>query len=637
MNKVSNFVGQHFSNVKKSGDNFITNCPFHDDKTPSLSIHQQNGYFLCFSCGERGSFSKLRSKLGDTSVSFNNDTTTLKTPRKSRKSTSSKEKNLKKDKKFNEQLALVTGYIKYTDEHWDELEKPDHWKKEAAIKNACWDWHTKSWVFFDRNEDGDIDFIKWHKSSQYGNTKSRWFPKRNLDDNYELLVIVEGEKDYISMQSIRGGAITSTTGAKSFPDVREIVKYKRILICYDNDEAGIDGAEKLAYELCINKAQNVYIAEWQNMDEGADVSSSTEIEIKDAIANCTKYDLREKLDIFQLDSFLERDEEEQEIMVDKIMTRGGVTTIAGSDGVGKSFLALQFALACISGTEFLGFAIKKQYKVLLVQFELSNQELRNRLKSMYNSFAKDIKNPGYLDIKGVTENSVFVDNWTMIDGSLASNDYDILIVDNLYTSTEKDVQNNQELAKLLSKIADIKNKHNIGIMLINHHTKMNADHKTLNKDMIRGGKSFTDFVSNSLQVAQSNLSHELKIFKLTKCRSQQADILNVPFCMEFDENTLCFNKLNAIENEAVHYVDIKKKPEFQAFKHLKSYAQAKTINSVKYPAVLDIRQIKAYVEDELGRNPKTTYSWVNRLIEFGLFERVGHGSYNIKPFKYLDD
>jgi predicted transcriptional regulator of viral defense system len=84
-------------------------------------------------------------------------------------------------------------------------------------------------------------------------------------------------------------------------------------------------------------------------------------------------------------------------------------------------------------------------------------------------------------------------------------------------------------------------------------------------------------------------------------------------------------------------VDIKKKPEFQAFKHLKSYAKAKTINSVKYPAVLDIRQIKAYVEDELGRNPKTTYSWVNRLIEFGLFERVGHGSYNIKPFKYLDD
>lgn len=637
MNKVSDFVEKHFDKVKLSNENYITNCPFHDDKTPSLSIHQQNGYFLCFSCGEKGSFSKLRSKLGDMDTYTKSDTNTFKPVKKADKSASSKQKFSLKNKKFNEQVSLVLGYIKYTDEHWDELEKPDHWTKEVALESVCWDWHTKSWVFFDKDEDDNIDFIKWHKSKQYGNTKSRWFPRKNLDTNYELLVIVEGEKDYVSMQSFRGGCISSTTGAKSHPDVSELVKYKNIMICYDNDEAGIDGAEKLAYELAMHKAENIYIAQWQNVDEGADVSSCTKDEVREAIANSVKYDLRKELDIFQLESFLEKDDDQQEIMVDKIMTRGGVTTIAGSDGVGKSFLALQFALACISGTEFLGFNIKKQYKVLLVQFELSNQELRNRLKTMYSFFSKDIKNPGYLDIKGVTENSVFVDNWTMIDGSLSSNDYDILIVDNLYTSTEKDVQNNQELSKLMSKIADIKNKHNIGIMLINHHTKMSADTKTLNKDMIRGGKSFTDFVSNALQVAQSNLSHELKIFKLTKCRSQQAEILNIPFCMEFDENTLCFNKLNAIENEAVHYVDIKKKPEFQAFKHLKSYANPMTIKSVKYPAVLDIKQIKAYVEDELGRNPKTTYAWVNRLIEYGLFERISHGHYSIKPFKYLDD
>ena len=90
---------------------------------------------------------------------------------------------------------------------------------------------------------------------------------------------------------------------------------------------------------------------------------------------------REKLDIFTISDFLENEEEEQEIMVDKVMTRGGVTTIAGSDGVGKSFLALQFALACATGTDFLGFKINRPYKVLLVQFELSNSELRSRLRT----------------------------------------------------------------------------------------------------------------------------------------------------------------------------------------------------------------------------------------------------------------
>ena len=46
--------------------------------------------------------------------------------RESRVKAHSRKKKFEKDKKFNEQLALVTGYIKYTDEHWDELEKPDH-------------------------------------------------------------------------------------------------------------------------------------------------------------------------------------------------------------------------------------------------------------------------------------------------------------------------------------------------------------------------------------------------------------------------------------------------------------------------------------------------------------------------------
>lgn len=636
MNKVEKFVRENFDKVKKSGDNYIVSCPFHDDKSPSLSIHDQNGYYLCFSCNQRGNFKELSEKVSSNGFSTDSNAIIPKETRKSIVGAFSQQKKFKKDKNFNEQVALVLGYIKHTKENWDNIEKPNHWKKEVATKNVCWDWHTSNWVFYDRDDDGDIDFIKWHKGKQYGNTKSRWFPAANIKKQTPLLVITEGEKDFLSIESIRGGTITSTTGAKSHPTVEELKDFEKVLILYDNDEPGITGAEQLAYELALQKIPNVYIAEWGDVPEGFDATDATEEQIKEAIANCKKYDLREKLDIFTIGDFLDNEEDEQEIIVDKVMTRGGVTTIAGSDGVGKSFLALQFALACATGTEFLGFKVNKPYKVLLVQFELSNQELRSRLRVMYNNMDATIKNPGLLDIKGIGENSVFVDNWTMIDGSLISNDYDVLIVDNLYTSTEKDVQNNQELAKLLSKIALIKNKYDIGIMLINHHTKMTQETKTLNKDMIRGGKSFTDFVSNSIQVAQSNLAHDLKIFKLTKCRSQQADILNVPFCMEFDEDTLHFEKLNAIENESVHYVDIKKKPEFQAFKHLKSYATAQTINSKKYPAILNIEQIKAYIEGELGRNPKTTYAWINRLIEFGLFERVSHGHYLIKNYKYLD-
>ena len=63
------------------------------------------------------------------------------------------------------------------------------------------------------------------------------------------------------------------------------------------------------------------------MPDGFDATDATEEEIKEAIANCKKYDLKEKLDIVTLTDFLDSNEEEQEIMVDKVMTRSGVTTI----------------------------------------------------------------------------------------------------------------------------------------------------------------------------------------------------------------------------------------------------------------------------------------------------------------------
>ena len=96
MNKVSDFVEKNFDKYRDSNDNYITHCPFHDDKTPSLSIHKQNGYFLCFSCGEKGSFSKLRSKLGDMDTYTKSNTNTFKPAKKADRSTSSRQKFSKK-------------------------------------------------------------------------------------------------------------------------------------------------------------------------------------------------------------------------------------------------------------------------------------------------------------------------------------------------------------------------------------------------------------------------------------------------------------------------------------------------------------------------------------------------------------
>ncbi len=43
-----------YVNLKKSGDNFVGLCPFHNEKTPSFTVNEKKGVFHCFGCGAGG-------------------------------------------------------------------------------------------------------------------------------------------------------------------------------------------------------------------------------------------------------------------------------------------------------------------------------------------------------------------------------------------------------------------------------------------------------------------------------------------------------------------------------------------------------------------------------------------------------
>lgn len=47
-------VVSDFITLKKRGANYIGLCPFHEDKTPSLSVSPAKGIFKCFACGKAG-------------------------------------------------------------------------------------------------------------------------------------------------------------------------------------------------------------------------------------------------------------------------------------------------------------------------------------------------------------------------------------------------------------------------------------------------------------------------------------------------------------------------------------------------------------------------------------------------------
>jgi DNA primase len=47
-------VVQDFITLKRRGANFLGNCPFHNEKTPSFTVSPAKGIFKCFGCGKGG-------------------------------------------------------------------------------------------------------------------------------------------------------------------------------------------------------------------------------------------------------------------------------------------------------------------------------------------------------------------------------------------------------------------------------------------------------------------------------------------------------------------------------------------------------------------------------------------------------
>ena len=48
-----------FIPIKKKGANYIGNCPFHNEKTPSFTVSPSKGIYKCFGCGKGGNAIKF--------------------------------------------------------------------------------------------------------------------------------------------------------------------------------------------------------------------------------------------------------------------------------------------------------------------------------------------------------------------------------------------------------------------------------------------------------------------------------------------------------------------------------------------------------------------------------------------------
>ena len=550
---------------KRSGIQWQGRCPLpnHDDKKASFSWNTDNGLWKCHGCFESGNAYQLAEILGIANPSQYID---------------------KESGGYRNNPPPIEKVNKMSREKLDNLKERYHSNLDEQDTTF-----TKPYTIHGKRDDGNLvfflpDAIKHHKSSPYwegNNKKCQIFGSEYLAeiDASDTLYIFEGEKE-VCYSPYKG--ISFTAGAGNVPeDLSQLYPYKNICIIPDNDDAGYVGADKWASVFSNKWGASVKIAQWdKTLPKGYDVyddyvrtTNGDEDYLFDetdkAILNAIPFTLTKTqnknggFNTMAVDNYLTTyNDKEVTHIIDGLLVQGGVTILAGSDGVGKSWLGLQMGFCISTGTDFLGWETKKM-PVLLIQFELGTAQLKDRIKILSKSYDM---NPNYNVVDLSEEDLIFTDAWDKIENTIDEQSFTdgVIIVDNLYASTDKDVSQNHELKPILKKIRKLCVEYDNAFVLIAHHNKNEKDEEPiLTKKLITGGKTLTNFPNNVLQVGSSSLGNDIFRGKITKIRDKGSDLVNIPFVLNFEQDTCVFSRGVIIPSEILHCQPVKKRWEYE--------------------------------------------------------------------------
>jgi twinkle protein len=201
--KIADVINE-FVTLKKNGSDWESNCPFHDEKTPSFKVNVKDNFFKCFGCGAAGGSIDFLQK-------FNNWT-------------------------FQQSiLHLANKYkIQVEEEGVKKTYVKPEWKNNTTLSDKLVKW------FGDKRGISQATL----KIMQIGESK-QWMPEHKYKVGEEVKTLTEGERTVIEFNYFRDGKFVNSK-------FRDAVKCMR----------SIKGAELIFYNIdSLINAKDVYIVE----------------------------------------------------------------------------------------------------------------------------------------------------------------------------------------------------------------------------------------------------------------------------------------------------------------------------------------------------------------------------------------
>jgi len=503
------------------------------------------------------------------------------------------------------------------------------------------------------NHKGVVECIYHHnkKRTPYveGDGRCRWYPMHKIFtyDRDKWMYGVEGGIDVITGLSNGLQTFTATTGALSIP--MKVVDGKKVFdldiiehcnrgirVIKDNDDSGRKGGEKLAKAIKeYYPSHKVHFSQYDlNLPKGYDLTdaymdSPEGDNFWNAIDKGEQLHKKKKgFNVFMIDDFMVGEYPSTDPIIKNYLYKNHISIIGGDTGCQKSWVSMQVALSIASGVDLFEHFETTPSNVMLVQFENENTDMQNRFRTMLPYFEENAKVDNWKDNLFIcpkdAEGSLFIDNWKIIDTTLEENNFNngVIIVDNLYTSTNLEIQSNNEITSLLREIDRIKKKYSLTILLIAHTNKIDHTIKDLKIDQIQGGKTLTAQVGFVAMMGKSSTSNDIKVMKMVKCRSDEnRDLEEIPFKLHWDNDNGIFRKGAIIKNIAIHFQPMNEKWEITLIKDVYRSMKVRTwFNRASFREHLseDYKDMESTKETRL----------LTRLCKWGYLNKVEYDKYS---------
>lgn len=255
------------------GEQAIIHCPFCQDDKWHLYIKNTDGCFLCHKCGAKGSWKNLLENLGITEpVSLESHKSNTQVEYRAKLKTTTLDPSLV-DQYHTQIPDRIVTYL-----------KEERGLTDESITKFKIGWDGKSITIPVFDHEGKLINIRHRRDPKKNDGNKMWNEPggkaalfnisaiEEANQNNTGLLIGEGEFDAIVATQHGFPAVTGTAGANTFK--KEWLKHfegiSPIYICYDTDQVGNEGAEKVAV-LFGKRAKIVFLP--QISDGKVDISN----------------------------------------------------------------------------------------------------------------------------------------------------------------------------------------------------------------------------------------------------------------------------------------------------------------------------------------------------------------------------